>query len=352
VVRLKQLLAGARLKKNFRLIVLALVLAAVLWAEGIAQFAYSSDKVVNAQQTGQTISLDQYWQLLQQTQDLAKKSHNQAEDVVGENFLQMANEWEKITTIQLPDGSLAPVNNFILLQRLRAEPPDPQALLAIVESILQESRDWPGYPFTGADLAKLDSILQRSEFAWQEEPERSPSIFAQWGRYLLDQLGRWLARLLENPGVLTGVEAGRWLVAGLGLAVLIWLLWVATRGLRRSLAAESELPGDLGAGDHLLNANAALGKAYELSDSGDYRMAVRYLYLSALLQLEENGVLRYDRAKTNREYLRSVRAMPGLHTSLVEVIDVFDRVWYGYQSIDQADFERYAAQAARLREQK
>jgi hypothetical protein len=78
-------------------------------------------------------------------------------------------------------------------------------------------------------------------------------------------------------------------------------------------------------------------------------MAVRYLYLSALLLLEERGLLRYDRSQTNREYLRGVVHRPDLAAILQEVVEVFDRVWYGFQPIDEAEVSHYTARVAELR---
>ena len=96
----------------------------------------------------------------------------------------------------------------------------------------------------------------------------------------------------------------------------------------------------------------ALKRAQNLSGAGDYRTAVRYLYLSSLLLLDERGLLRYNRSQTNREYLRSVAHLPKFAAILREVIDVFDRVWYGYQTLDEATYTQYAARVAELRQQK
>jgi hypothetical protein len=62
--------------------------------------------------------------------------------------------------------------------------------------------------------------------------------------------------------------------------------------------------------------------------------------------------LRYDRSQTNREYLRSLTHLPKLAAILQEVIEVFDRVWYGYQPLDETSYAQYAAQVAKLRQQK
>ncbi len=114
---------------------------------------------------------------------------------------------------------------------------------------------------------------------------------------------------------------------------------------------ESELGDGDGSADELLTAETALKKAQTLSTGGDYRMAVRYLYLSTLLILEERGLFRYDRSKTNREYLRSVRERPELAETLRDVVDVFDRVWYGFQPLSQSDYSQYQTRVEALQQQ-
>jgi hypothetical protein len=79
---------------------------------------------------------------------------------------------------------------------------------------------------------------------------------------------------------------------------------------------------------------------------------VRYLYLSSLLLLEERDLIRYDRSQTNQEYLRSVAGRPELAVILQDVIDVFDRVWYGFQSLDSRAYAQYQARVEQLRRQK
>ncbi|MFO7583454.1 MAG: DUF4129 domain-containing protein, partial [Anaerolineales bacterium] len=100
--------------------------------------------------------------------------------------------------------------------------------------------------------------------------------------------------------------------------------------------------------DAPLNARQALKQADSFSQVGDYRTAVRYLYLSALLILDERGLLYYDRTKTNREYLRQVAGNERVAGLLREVISVFDRAWYGFQPLDEESYQRYAARVREL----
>ena len=105
-------------------------------------------------------------------------------------------------------------------------------------------------------------------------------------------------------------------------------------------------------GGEPLTSEDAFEKAQALSRGGDYRSAVRYLYLSSLLLLDERGLLRYDRTKTNREYLRSISRSPGLAKPLGEVIEVFDDVWYGYHSLEEETFKHYSDRVQELKENK
>ena len=139
------------------------------------------------------------------------------------------------------------------------------------------------------------------------------------------------------------------LIPGIALLIIILALAYVGSNIRSALVTETNLNGGGMADDEVIDAGHAFQKAQEFAAGGSVRQAVRYLYLSALLALDENGLLRYDRSQTNWEYLRSLSSHPELHANLREVILVFDRVWYGYQPIDEADYQVYLGQVAELR---
>ncbi len=66
------------------------------------------------------------------------------------------------------------------------------------------------------------------------------------------------------------------------------------------------------------------------------------------LWLEERGLVRYDRSRTNREYLAQLRGKPTYET-FVPVVETFERVWYGKRPLDAEDFNKYETQIAALR---
>jgi hypothetical protein len=137
-----------------------------------------------------------------------------------------------------------------------------------------------------------------------------------------------------------------------GVGLFILTLYSISRSLSRNLVREAELAAENGDGDALLTSQGALQRAQTLSGQGDYRNAVRYLYLSSLLTLDEQGLLRYDRSRTNREYVRSISAKPQLANPLRNVIDVFDRVWYGFEAVDDETYQSYVRQVEELQEKK
>lgn len=86
---------------------------------------------------------------------------------------------------------------------------------------------------------------------------------------------------------------------------------------------------------------AALARADTAIDSDDFRGALRYLYLSAILHLQEHNILPYDNSLTNREFLQLAHTDIELQTKLGPIISVFDEVWYGHKPCDAQTVESY-----------
>ncbi len=254
----------------------------------------------------------------------------------------LADRWQAIATVVLPGGEALPVQHEALAGLLRAEPLDGEAIAAQMAALRTAAARWQGPLYDEATAAaareRLDDILARPAFQWQEE---QPGFWERlWQRFL-----RFLFDLI--PFGSGAIDLANIILAVLGGAVLFAALGLAARALLRGIRPEAAAAGPDG-DEPALSAAQALQQAEAHSQQGDYRSAVRYLYLSTLLLLEEHGVLRYDRARTNREYLRSVAGQPELHATLRSVVDVFDRVWYGFQPLNEADYDQYETQVRAL----
>jgi hypothetical protein len=127
----------------------------------------------------------------------------------------------------------------------------------------------------------------------------------------------------------------RWVLIGLGaiaFVVLIVLLGPVLFGF--FVHARKRRKPVTGPADAEVSTSAeAIQRAQVASTVQDYRLALRMLYLAALLKLDEIGALRYDRALTNREYVRQVALKPVLANALRAVVETFDDVWYGFRPV-------------------
>lgn len=78
-----------------------------------------------------------------------------------------------------------------------------------------------------------------------------------------------------------------------------------------------------------------------------YRDAARFQYLRALQTLVEQGVIDWDKHKTNREYLAEVRSAgrPILNAPFADITRLFEWIWYGEFPVDE---QRFALVRARF----
>ena len=248
------------------------------------------------------------------------------------------------TSVSLPGEATIAVDNRWLRDALKSAEPDLLAITkrlgAIIDALAQPPSTAP------ADAReRLQRMLDQPPFK-QPDAAQAPS----WLRELLDWLGRLLENVFRPLGRISpsGGNTIAWAIAIVGAVLLVGVLVYLLRGLRRGVIANASADNDDPAAN--LTAKTALDQASGLARGGDYRTAVRYLYISALLWLDERDILRYDRALTNREYLERVRDNPALRERMTPIVETFDRVWYGHLPIDAEAFAVYQRQVEALRE--
>lgn len=74
-------------------------------------------------------------------------------------------------------------------------------------------------------------------------------------------------------------------------------------------------------------------------DEGNYREAVRQLFLATLMVLEERGRLRFDRTQTNRELLQAIAPNSDVARHLRPIVNTVERVWYGFEPVSSAEYD-------------
>jgi hypothetical protein len=79
-------------------------------------------------------------------------------------------------------------------------------------------------------------------------------------------------------------------------------------------------------------------EANALAVAGDYREAVRVLYGAVLATLDRARLIRFEKSRTNGQYVRALPAGP-MREQLGSLTRWFDRAWYGHAPIERADYE-------------
>jgi hypothetical protein len=209
-----------------------------------------------------------------------------------------------------------------------------------------------------AALARLETALAQIDAAANDQVEdRLRTLQSVRDRLALDRptiwqrIWRWIEDLLDAL-MPDRVPQGATNAADLGSRLLVWTI-VIVGGLLLAILLSYWLRSLLGGilADQLLNrsnddkipqsAAEARTQAQQLAEVGNFRGAVRQLYLAALLHLDEQGILRFHRDQTNREVLAQTEDGSSVREHLTPVVDTFDRVWYGVREPDQQTFEVY-----------
>ncbi len=277
---------------------------------------------------------------------------------------ELATTLEATHSVRLDDGTELPVDNSWLKPALAQEPPSFPVITAQLGAILEAMNQPHTRPRADA-LHKLQGIFNVPPF----HDRAVPSAFTTGWRSFWGAVGRALQRLFDwmfggasNPGstarptpptpatsptTWTGLSGWGLFWLALGLLLVIMLVVYAVRGVKGSLIRDAHARRSAEA-EVELTANAALERAEAETMSGDYRNAVQFLYLSSLLWLHEQHLLRYDHALTNREYLEQLAGKP-LQGQLAPIVETFDRVWYGKSALAPDEFQAYEARIAQLR---
>ncbi|OJT17473.1 DUF4129 domain-containing protein [Archangium sp. Cb G35] len=223
-----------------------------------------------------------------------------------------------------------------------------------------------------AAQARARDILARPEFqvpepeAPKEEKtsEDVPPTQGPWQRFM-----KWLSEFLEklfrrsettNQGPSFSAAGGQAvanvLVVVLIAGVLVVLVLVLLRALGKARAGEdtrlevsTQDASTLAADPMNALSRPPEGWAHladELAARGEYREAVRSLYLALLSRLHREGVIHYDTTLSNWDYLRQFRTRREWVPSFRELTLRFDFAWYGNLPVGADGYRDFRALCA------
>lgn len=83
-----------------------------------------------------------------------------------------------------------------------------------------------------------------------------------------------------------------------------------------------------------------LAQADEYRRRGDYAKAMIYLFSHLLVELDSSGLIRLERGKTNRSYLRELASHERIRAYMHLAVRWFEHVFFGKNAMDSAAFDR------------
>ena len=246
----------------------------------------------------------------------------------------------------------------------------------------------PGISSTELDHA-IDEVLERREFVWRlpkkkppeeestesgplisvlrwilEKVENAFKIISGWLENLVDWLDRMWPRenTPETPADRDWRPVIRFVLIAMAAVLVVILLIYVVKFWRGRLASQEESDGDSdeetpdlrddGIKADELPANRWIDLAQELMAKGEYRLAMRALYLATLSYLAERELVDIEIFKSNRDYDRELQRRSSDRNDLIaafsETVTVIDRVWYGMRKISQNDVESYLTKQERI----
>ncbi|MBW1796935.1 MAG: hypothetical protein JRJ21_00735 [Deltaproteobacteria bacterium] len=235
----------------------------------------------------------------------------------------------------------------------------------------------------------IDEVMSRREFAWRmprEKIEQDSSAqpgpiatlmkwIAQGAKTCFTTIARWLGKIMDwlekflpgtdksregqGKGWITSVRGLLWVLLVVLVSFLGVFLWrtLKRRKERQSATTGEAIPAvpDL-TDDHIkadeLPADQWMVMAKELMDRGEFRLALRALYLSTLAHLAENEIITIAKYKSNRDYKQELGRRGHEREDLLAVfsenVTVFDRSWYGMHKVTRNDLEHFSENQERI----
>ncbi len=214
------------------------------------------------------------------------------------------------------------------------------ALKAHIAILEHHANDVPDGP-----TANVQEILARKDFQPIRKTKTPLEHLQEWLVAWLERIFGKLPRGQQSDAESGGLWSNQWVQTGLWVSLTLLLasgaVWLARRLRRPSTEAEDGTRIILGEAVALdLDADDLLAQAQAAAEAGDWRQAVRKVYIALLHELDRREVLALNPAWTNREYLSAVRAQARLYPAMHELTDRFDRLWYGQHQGSREDYER------------
>ncbi len=194
------------------------------------------------------------------------------------------------------------------------------------------------------DPAKVRRELKQILSSPEYQPVQ-PSPIARFIQNIGKTIGRFIRKIFD--WIVSGLaldkkskmldKLGAWAVAS-GFVVLLLIvvrrLIIASQNVSYTTRKPEPFADQMPTGSDLIH------QAAKLAESGDYRSAFRAAYLASIAYLDDLSLLRFERSRTNWEYLRELSrgGHKEQYQQLRPITVDFDRKIYGGETCEKEDY--------------
>lgn len=148
---------------------------------------------------------------------------------------------------------------------------------------------------------------------------------------------------LFNKGLMKAFATFLLIIIGIVVAFFLvrQLMGLRLRPRNRKIKRQAQLVIDLEEIEDRLEEVALEDYIEQATREGNYGLAIRLYYLEALKILSLNQHIKWKKDKTNKDYLQEMRDSDHIG-SFQQITRLFERVWYGNQSINLRVFQEIA----------
>ncbi len=255
----------------------------------------------------------------------------------------------------LPPDARTPLESALQQAQKSLAQEDIQKALESVRAYQAVAKPLDSAPNPQQVRAQLERIY--AEPGMQMPPKSLFERLAEPIQRFFDWLGRILQRLFGRIplGARLGTPAQVVVIAMLVIAIAFFASYLVGRvQIRRPASGGVQHAEELFRDARVMSASEWRALANQLASEGQYRLAVRALYLGLLRLLHEHRLLDYDPALTNWEHLERLRSFPPLVEGASPSTELrhyayqamraptlrFDQLWYGHQPATPDDIQQ------------
>ena len=173
-------------------------------------------------------------------------------------------------------------------------------------------------------------LVERKDPAWKKFVLRLLEAVGNWLKEHFGALDgfsfNWIGYLVWGIVLILGAILVAWIIALLGPVGWRWKRPRATPAKHRETPPEKDW-------------RALRKQAYERASQGSFREAIRYIFLSVLLEGDQKGWWIYEPESTNIEHLSRVRNQVQRYEPLQKLIERYERAWYGLGKPGEKEFQ-------------